>query len=682
MQYQQHDELIRFIETYCQEEVARLCQEYPEDSRSFWVDWMDLFRAEPDVAEDFLKAPEQIEEYLIEALNAYDKGVEVEFEEITVRMYNVRQRMLPADVRSEHVGSYHAVRGVLGQVTESYEVPEEIAYECVRCGSVTVEQQVQDQRREPDECIGCERKGPFTEAPNKSTFINESKLLLETPPDEVGSVDGGTMQAFARGDLIDYGGEYGLAEHVGEEVVVHGIIQREARSPTGKKSLIYDEYLEAKAIEFTGSDANVNVEEHEDVFTELADRGDAIDIFAESLAPELYATPEWEAALELGVAYLFAAPRIDIDQGPTYRGDIHALLISDYGMGKSTFLGGVESFSPKCMNRSAAGLSSDVGLTAAAVQDEFGEGGWTIKPGILVRGNGGHVILDEIDKGPDELSAMNDGLEGDQILSVNKGGKDMKLKSRVGLLAAGNPKGSRFDPHAPVAEEIGIDQSLLSRFDGIITMRDNADEEIDANVAEHIGKGYQEASEAAHGEREEFETLSRVVDPEVGRAWVKHAREHINPSVPDSLLPELKEWYATEARQLNEEMDDESASVDPPVPVTARVVEDVLRFSAAFARCELSEKIEQRHADRAKTLAKTLIGQTFRDGVADATHGKASQHGKAKTIENIIRNTGPIDMDTLDDRTEMERSWIENHVEKLKHKGSVYEPETGELEWV
>jgi hypothetical protein len=39
-------------------------------------------------------------------------------------------------------------------------------------------------------------------------------------------------------------------------------------------------------------------------------------------------------------------------------------------------------------------------------------------------------------------------------------------------------------------------------------------------------------------------------------------------------------------------------------------------------------------------------------------------------------------MDTLDDRTEMERSWIENHVEKLKHKGSVYEPETGELEWV
>lgn len=682
MRYEKHDALIRFIETYCQEEVARLCEEYPEDSQSIWIDWMDLFRAEPDVADDFLVAPEQIEEYLVEALNGYDKGVEVTFEEITVRMYNVRQRMLPADVRSEHVGEYRAVRGVLGQVTESYEVPEQIGYECIRCGSVTTVRQVENQRREPNECNGCERKGPFEEAPSESEFVNESKLLLETPPDEVGSVDGGTMQAFARGDMIDYGGEYGLAEHVGEEVVIYGIVEREARSAKGKKSLIYDEFLDAQAIEFTGSDANVDVEEHREAFKELANRSDAIDIFAESLAPELYATPEWEAALELGVAYLFAAPRIDIDQGPTYRGDIHALLISDYGMGKSTFLGGVESFSPKCMNRSAAGLSSDVGLTAAAVQDEFGEGGWTIKPGILVRGNGGHVILDEIDKGPDELSAMNDGLEGEQILSVNKGGKDMQLKSRVGLLAAGNPKESRFDPNAAVAEEIGIDQSLLSRFDGIITMRDTADEEIDANVAEHIGKGYKEASEAAHGEREEFETLSRVVDPEVGRAWVKHARESINPSVPESLLPKLKEWYATEARQLNEEMGKDSASVDPPVPVTARIVEDVLRFSAAFARCELCETIEQRHADRAKTLAKTLIGQTFRDGVADATHGKASQHGKAKTIENIIRNTGPVSMETLDKRTEINTGWMEDYVEKLKHEGAVTEPELGQLRWV
>jgi replicative DNA helicase Mcm len=684
MRFEKYETLVEFIETYCQDEVARLCQEYPEDSQSFWVDWMELFRADADVANAFLRNPEEYEEHIVEALNGYDKGVEVTFNDIDVRVYNVQQSLLPSDIRSEHIGEYHAIRGVLGRVTESYEVPTEIGFECVRCGSITSVKQVGESKREPHECNGCERKGPFEESTKESTFADESKLLIETPPDEVGSIDGGTLQAFVRSDLIEHGGEFGLAEHVGEEVVVHGIVQREARSTQGKKSLIYDEYLEAKAVEFTGSDANVDIEAHKDRFNELANQEDAIDIFAASLAPELYATPEWEAALELGVAYLFGAPRIDIENGPTYRGDIHALLISDYGMGKSTFLNGVEAFSPKCMNRSAAGLSSDVGLTAAAVQDEFGDGGWVIKPGILVRGNGGHVILDEIDKGPEELSAMNDGLEGDQILSVNKGGKDMKLKSRVGLLAAGNPDGSRFDPHAPVAEEIGIDQSLLSRFDGIITMRDTPDEEIDANVAEHIGKGYKEASEAAQGDREEFETLSRAVAPEVGRAWVKYARENIHPSVPEYLLPELKEWYAEEARQLNDEMGDDSTATDPPVPVTARVVEDVLRFSAAFARCELSDSIKPRHAERAKTLAKTLIGQTFRDGVADATHGQASQKGKSTRIDNVLKNAEEmLTVEEIAERAGTEESWTENYVTNLVQSGDIQEPKVdGRFKWV
>jgi replicative DNA helicase Mcm len=659
---------------------------------------MDLYRAEPDIAEDYLTHTDEIENYIVGALNAYDKGVEIEFEAIDVRMYNVQQSLLPADVRGEHVGEYKAVRGVLGRVTESYEVPEMIAYECQRCGTITPKYQYGQTKSEPRECDegrgGCGRQGPFVEDAQESIFVDECKLLIETPPDEVGSIDGGNMQAFARGDLIDHGGEYGLAEHVGEEVVIHGIVRREARSTQGKKSLIYDEFLEAKAIEFTGSDSNVDIEQHKADFEALAARDDAIDIFAESLAPELYATPEWEAALELGVAYLFAAPRIDIDEGPTYRGDIHALLISDYGMGKSTFLGGVETFSPKCMNRSAAGLASDVGLTATAVQNEFGDDGWAIKPGILVRGNGGHVILDEIDKGPEELSAINDGLEGEQMLSVNKGGKDLKLKSRVGLLAAGNPEESRFDPHAPVADEIGIDQSLLSRFDGIITMRDTADEEIDANVAEHIGKGYKEASEAAHGERDEFETLAREVSPDVGRAWVKYARENINPSVPESLLPELKDWYAEEARQLNEQMNSDEGNADPPVPVTARVVEDVLRFSAAFARCELSDRIEERHAERAKTLAKTLIGQTFRDGVADATYGRAAQKNKPDTqkekrqlVYKVVKENEPdgrggVPLGVIQDECEeqgMIRENVEHHVRKMAEtqQGGLYEPSSG-----
>jgi DNA replicative helicase MCM subunit Mcm2 (Cdc46/Mcm family) len=108
------------------------------------------------------------------------------------------------------------------------------------------------------------------------------------------------------------------------------------------------------------------------------------------------------------------------------------------------------------------------------------------------------------------------------------------------------------------------------------------------------------------------------------------------------------------------------------------VVEDVLRFSMAFARCELCGEIQDRHFDRATALVKTLIGQTFRDGVADPTYGVATQKGKIKSVKNVIQNNDDIGLEAVAERSGLDKDAAEEYISKLKRQGDVYEPKTGE----
>ncbi|MFB6198938.1 MAG: hypothetical protein ABEI52_11840, partial [Halobacteriaceae archaeon] len=417
-----------------------------------------------------------------------------------------------------------------------------------------------------------------------------SKLRIQARPD---TDNDGKIPGYALNDLIDVGGDGGLLSRAGEPVVAYGIVRRVQKSGRGENGLLFDHLLEVKAVEFERDKDTVNVEKHRDEFEQLAERPDAIDLFAESIAPHLHETEAWETAMEFAVAYLFGAPRIDITDGPTYRGDLHFLIVTDYGMGKSTFKEDIEAYSPKSISKSTTALSSGVGLTAAAVKDDFGEGQWTIKPGLLVRANGGHLLLDEIDKGPDQLTEMNDALEGEQVVDIEKAGKSATYQSRTGLLALGNPVDGRFNPHDAIAEQLGISETLLSRFDGIVTMEDHSDKEQDANVAETYGKSYTEAQEKAYGDRDEFDHLERQVPVDVGQAWIKYARENVNPLLRYEQFEALKEWYADDVRQLNQSFASDGEGEDMPVPATVRVLGAAVKMSIAFARVHLRDEVQE-----------------------------------------------------------------------------------------
>jgi len=678
------DDLTSFLGTYYADELSELAQNYPNDQDWLEIDWSDLLRAEPDVADDYLEAPDIVSRSLTEAVRRYQVP-NYELTDVSVRMVGLNESDIyqPIEIDREHPEGYIGVRGELKKVTAPSREIQVAVYECQRCGTPNEVPQTGEDEQKPHDCQGCEREGPWNLLFSQSDFEDYCKVRIETPPDESGDLQSDHIDGYVRGDLVWTGHEeYGLIAETGKSVTAYGTVGMARKEGKGVNERLFDTHLMIDALEFGEDEDEVNIDAHRDEFSELADRDDAVDIFAESLVPELYATPEWESGLELLVAYLFGAPRIDVPNGPTFRGDIHALIVSDFGMGKSMVNSAVAMYSPKCIKESVTGMSSDVGLLAAAVEDDFGEGQWTLQPGILVRANGGHVILDEIDKTDADLEKMNDALEGEQMVQVNKAGQRASYKSRMGLLATGNPKESRFDSQISVSEQLGIDQSLLSRFDGIVTMEDHADEEQDGYIAETQAESYIEAQEFDHGDRDELDSLSRDVTPEVGRAWIAYARQEVTPVMKREFIDEIRAFYAEDVRTLNQKFATNSEEgADMPVPVSARVVGNTIRFAVAFARLHLRETVAQEDVDRAIDLQKSLVGQNF-DGEKFVPESSRQRTPKSQD-ERIGRIRDALDGEELTPAEVAAKipgvaeQTAENELENLATKGEVVRPQTG-----
>jgi len=673
------NEIIAFFRDYYRDQVAELAQKYPKEKTTLRVDYADVFQWDRDVAEDWLDQPDTIRQKFEGALWDYDLPADVSLDDATVQLVGLddTDTYYPNELSTDNSG-YVAVRGDLSRVTAKDEIPLEAAFECVRCGTMTYIPRSKNGVREPGECQGCTRQGPFQIDSQKTEWDDYCKLRLETPPDHSGTANAEHIDGYCIGETVHEGGEHGLISRAGQEAILYGTLERQEKENTDEA--LYERVLKVEAVEFPNDNDNVDVGAHKDRFIELSKQENAVDLLAESVAPALYQTDAWETAMEWAVAYLFAAPRIELPDGTVYRGDIHGAIISDYGMGKSMFSHGVENLSPKCIRKSATALSSDVGLTAAAVKDDFGSGQYTLKPGILVRGNGGHVILDEIDKGPSDLESINDAIEGQQQVNKEAGGLSATYNSRVGLLALGNPQEGKFDANTAIAPQIGVDSSLLSRFDGIITMEDIADKEVDAHIAEQMGEGYAEANQLEYGELEEDEldALESPVDPEVARAWIKHARENCNPIFEKDLVEDIRDWYANEVRQLNKSFAQEGEGEDMPVPATARVVMWTIRFSTAFARCHLRERVIQSDVDRAMKLAKRLVSQNWDGEKFDAgrVESNTTQATRKERIKSAIdgQELTPAEVANI---AGVPESVANQELRNMATNGKVLEPETG-----
>lgn len=679
------NDLVEFLDNYYRDEIGEFVQHYPQERQSLNIEYRDLYRWDSDFADDLQQKPDEAILYLEEALANYDLPIDISLEDAHVRVTDSEEYIDPVGVGQldqSHLGRYIALRCQIGKVSERKPRLKMGAFECQRCGHITEVPQSFTEAQEPGMCQSCERQGPFRLDDDRSEWVDQRKLRLEAPPEKQ---SGAEITAYCLDDVADPA-NIDIQKKAGSRVTVLGKLEADMSSLFGRGSNepVADEYFVPKAFVWGDNLTNdIAVDEYRSEVEGWASRDDAVQVFKRNIDTSLVITDDWEDALEMATVWLFAAPRIDPEVGTTVRGDIHMLFVSDPGMNKSDFAQKLADLSPKSVMKDSEGMSSEVALTAAATRGGFGDENWSIEPGALPKANKGHLILDEIDKGPDGfLNGIHSPLEGEQTLHVEKAGQEANLSTRCGFLALGNPSDGRFNEHDPIAEQVDLHPALMSRFDLVCTMEDHPDVETDEEIAEGVLDSIDESARVDFGDLDEQDTdkIASEVPRDVMQAWVKLARTEICPLLSEDAKDVLKDFYI-DTRQLNGQNADEA-------PATARKLVSGVRIAMAYARCELSDTVKKRHAERAVDLSKTIVANVNLDpetGKFDKNRGTeapSSQKERTEAVITCLRQHGKQSIDEIAAKTGIEKSKVQHRIEKLSQQGKIIEPVTGEYRCV
>jgi replicative DNA helicase Mcm len=665
------DTVQEFFESYYHEEIAELAQKYPSEQQSLTVDWMDLFRFDPDLVDDYRTNPAEVQDHLNETLANYELPVDINLEGAVVRVTNVpeSQTYQVGEYRSAQIGEFLGVAGQVQKQTDIVPRPVVAAFECQRCGSPARIPQTGSELQEPHECPGCERQGPF-ELDRAGTDWEDYQLCrLQLPPEQTKGGQSPTLDVELTGDLV---GEV----DPGDRATIGGELTVEESD-----DVTFEPKIDANSVSIDETDyEDINIDEHLETIHDIVngDRGDPYDLLVESIGPDIQGMDTIKLALGL---QLFGGPRLEKPDGTHKRGDFHILLLGDPGTAKSSLLKDVEQKAPRSTYASGKGATA-AGLTAAAVSDDFSNQDWSLEAGALVQADKGIACVDEIDKvNEDAVASMHEALSH-QTVHVNKAGINAHLPTRTALLAAGNPEYGRFRHDRSIGEQIDLGPTLLSRFDLMFMIDDSPDPERDAEIIEGMIESARAAAHyTEHGETAATDSIEPAVDREVLRAWVAHAKQSTIPTIEDAeVAQELKESFHA-LRQANG--DDET---DGPVPVTHRKLEAHRRVAQASARVRLSDTVEMQDIDR----AKELIGRSLQDVGMDPHTGQfdadiietgepQSQKDRIEWVAEYIQEQAgadPVGHETIvEDGNDigLDRSDVEYAIKKLKSKGEIYE---------
>jgi replicative DNA helicase Mcm len=677
----------QFYRTYYHDEIGELAGAYPHDKESIHVNWMDLFRYDNDLADDLIDQPEVIQEYAEEALRLYDLPVDVGLGDAHVRFYNVDDtKHITAIDADRDVSTLQAVKGQVNKMSENLGKDQEVAFECQRCGTLTRVAQAGDGRQEPHECQACERKGPFQEKADESESQRYRRIRIQLPPEVARGDTDTSMNVHLYDDLAE------MQLDVGDSVIVNGIIRKEYQE---EDSNVFKPAADAVDVERVETDyEQMDVEEHLDEIRAIADGeyGTPLEVFANSIAPGIHGYDDVKKAIAL---QLMGGVEKELPDGGIIRGNIHVLEMGDPSTGKSQRMKHATKLSPRSVE-SAGKNSSGAGLTCAAVQDDWGGNGWTLEGGAVVEAHKGLLAIDELDKMEDDDRSGIMKAMSEMEVPVSKAGINATLPANTSILAAANPRGDRFDRYTPLGEQFDLSPALMSRFDLIFTAVDRPDRDDDSEIADQLNRVALAGQMLAAGEElpEHLEgDVSADIESDVLQSFVAYVREQanngrgLNPIFSEDAMETIKNAYVN-FRQVNGDFSEDESDDDPPVPITARDITSIHRLAEAVARMELSDTIEQTHAEQALTIVRESLEEVGIDpetGQFDAdrveTGSSKTQSERVKAVKKAIKELESADAVSEDElvselQSEYDRTKVLGAVQSLLDKGLIYEPQT------
>ena len=359
-------------------------------------------------------------------------------------------------------------------------------------------------------------------------------------------------------------------------------------------------------------------------------KGDVFEMLAKSLAPSIHGHEYIKKAL---LCQLLGGVEKNLPNGSRLRGDINVLLMGDPSVAKSQLLRYVLHTAPRAITTTGRG-SSGVGLTAAVTTDqETGER--RLEAGAMVLADRGIVCIDEFDKMSDmDRTAIHEVMEQGRV-TISKAGIHARLNARCSVLAAANPIQGRYNPHLDPMTNIGLQASLLSRFDCLFIMLDTIDVDTDRKISDHVVRMHmyrrpeeqdgQVLSIAADAEvlttrdltnnadedgdtpiYEKYDALlhgnsrrksDKIVSVQFMKKYI-HIAKCIKPVLTDAACAMLSDEYA------NLRSNDFESGIARTQTVTARALETLIRLATAHAKARLSKLVEEEDAEMAIELVQ------------------------------------------------------------------------------
>jgi replicative DNA helicase Mcm len=634
------------------------------------LDFAELIKFNTELSEELLESPEELFKAAELAVREFD--LPKKLRKFTVRLKNLpaSQKIRINEIRSKHLEKLVWLEGIVRQKSDVRPHVAAAKFECPSCGNILNVIQLDKKYKEPTRC-GCGRKGKFKEISKQ--LVDGQGLVLEESPDELDGAQPKRINIFLKDDLVSPISE--RKSSPGSKIRVAGwVTEVPVTLRTGGQSTKYDLIIEANYVEPLADDTidmKISAEDLEEI-KKISKLENPLHSLATSLAPSIYGHDKIKEAIVLQLAGGVRKVRPD---GVTTRGDMHMLFIGDPGSGKSQLLKRVAAIAPRARFTSGKGATGS-GLTASVVKDEF-LGGWSLEAGTLVLANKGFAIIDELDKmSKDDRSALHEALEQQQV-SIAKANIQATLRCETTVLAAANPKFGRFDPYDLVANQINLPPALINRFDLIFPVKDVPSREKDEKTASFI-LSFHKNPEKAVGE----------IDSSIMRKYFAYIRKNMKPEITDEALAEIKDYYVS----MRNSHGAEEGGIKS-IPITARQLEGLVRFSEAAAKIRLSLLVEKEDSRKAIELVDYCLNQIAKDSETgkidiDRLGGRitATQRSSISNIKEIIQTveeqTGnkiiPIEtiMESAAEKN-IPQEKVEESLEKLRRSGDIFEPKRG-----
>ncbi|KAL0244820.1 hypothetical protein GEMRC1_008902 [Eukaryota sp. GEM-RC1] len=390
---------------------------------------------------------------------------------------------------------------------------------------------------------------------------------------------------------------------------------------------------------------------------ELSFKPNLFELLSSSIAPSIFG----HNAVKKGILLMLAGGvEHVIGNHGRIRGDINVLLVGDPATAKSQMLR--YTLRTVTIGVSASGRgSSSAGLTAAVVPDTFASSHLSslgvvnekrLEAGALVLADRGFCVIDEFDKLDDQdRGVLHEAME-QQTVSIAKAGIQATLNARSSILAAANPLHNLFDSEKSLSENIGIPDSLLSRFDLVFVIRGAGDTESDSKIASHVLRIHQESAQnrdqddcavakllnvsisdkvddesvdlnaleqnLIEGQNVDVESDDYFIKDSYGteslkQDFLKKYLYYIKTRFSPRLTPEASQAAVDYYCQLREKYEglSKEQGIQFSVPITPRALETLFRLSCAHAKIRWSSVVEVEDVEVAIEVAAAALNSPF-----------------------------------------------------------------------